>query len=82
VPDDRRRAVTVREVMLPLSQLIVAAPDDPLADLLPRMEPGAEHRVLVLDEGRLVGIISSSDVSRTVTWLMTAVQPRRDRSGQ
>jgi len=82
VPEDRRRAVTVREVMLPLSQLIVAAPDDPLADLLPRMEPGAEHRVLVLDGGRLVGIISSSDVSRTVTWLMTAAQPRRDRPGQ
>lgn len=33
-------------------------------------EPGAEHRVLVTDHGRLVVIVSLSDVSRTATWLM------------
>lgn len=67
---------TVGEVMVPLSQTVVAAPDTALADLLPRMEPGAEHRVLVLDEGALVGILSLSDVSRTVNWLMNSA-PRR-----
>ncbi|GAB2909310.1 site-2 protease family protein [Streptomyces heilongjiangensis] len=70
VPRAEAPAVTVRDVMVPLPRITVAAPDGPLADLLPRMEPGAEHRVLVIDHGRLVGIVSLSDVSRTVTWLM------------
>lgn len=81
VPEERRHAVTVELVMLPLSQVTVVGADDPLADLLPRMEPGAEHRVLVLDEDRLVGIVSASDVSRTVTWLMTTV-PRGRGDGR
>lgn len=70
VPQAEAHAVTVRDVMVSLSQTTVVEPDSPLADLLPRMEPGAEHRVLVMDHGRLVGIVSLSDVSRTVTWLM------------
>jgi Zn-dependent protease len=67
VPPENSGAVTV-----PLSRTTVAGTDDSLADLLPRMEPGAEHRVLVMDKGRLVGILSLSDISRTVTWLMNA----------
>lgn len=74
---EKSGAVTVGEVMVPLSRTTVAGPGDPLADLLPRMEPGAEHRVLVMDEGRLVGILSLSDVSRTVTWLMKAAPGQR-----
>ncbi|MFH8520431.1 site-2 protease family protein [Streptomyces gelaticus] len=76
VPLERSRTVTVGEAMVPLSQTTIAGPDDSLADLLPHMEPGAEHRVLVLDEGRLVGILSLSDVSRTVTWLMNPASKR------
>ncbi|WP_335934994.1 site-2 protease family protein [Streptomyces sp. PTD5-9] len=70
VPPGRSGAVTVGEVMVPLSRVTVVDPDTPLADLLPRMEPGAEHRVLVMEQGLLVGILSLSDVSRTVNWLM------------
>ncbi|MGX4695269.1 site-2 protease family protein [Streptomyces sp. JNUCC 63] len=76
MPQAEARAVAMREVMVPLSQTTVAGPDTPLADLLPRMEPGAEHRVLVVDQGRLVGIVSLSDVSRTVTWLMNTAGRR------
>lgn len=64
-PRNAGNTVTVRDVMVPLSQITVARPDDPLADLLPRLEPGAEHRVLVADDGRLAGILAPSDVSRT-----------------
>ncbi|WP_405682281.1 site-2 protease family protein [Streptomyces sp. NBC_00057] len=77
VPQAEAHAVTVSEVMVPLSQTTVVEPDAPLADLLPRMEPGAEHRVLVVDHGRLVGIVSLSDVSRMVTWLMNTAPGRR-----
>ncbi|MFE5091955.1 site-2 protease family protein [Streptomyces sp. NPDC056638] len=45
VPQAEAHAVMVSEVMVPLTQTTVVEPDAPLADLLPRMEPGAEHRV-------------------------------------
>ncbi|MFB7224720.1 site-2 protease family protein [Streptomyces sp. NPDC056227] len=77
VPQAEAHTVTVREVMVPLTQTTVVEPDAPLADLLPRMEPGAEHRVLVMDHGRPVAIVSLSDVSRTVTWLMNTVPGQR-----
>ncbi|WP_406411365.1 site-2 protease family protein [Streptomyces sp. NBC_01614] len=77
VPQAEARVVTVREVMVPLSETTVVEPDSPLADLLPRMEPGAENRVLVVDDDTLVGIVSLSDVSRTVTWLMNTTSGRR-----
>ncbi|MEU9760727.1 site-2 protease family protein [Streptomyces sp. NPDC047987] len=76
VPPGKSGTVTVGEVMVPLSRTIVTSPDTPLADLLPRMEPGAEHRVLVVDEGALAGILSLSDVSRTVNWLMSSASRR------
>ncbi|MGH3310949.1 MAG: site-2 protease family protein [Streptomyces sp.] len=78
VPWESAEAVTVDEVMVPLSKTTVVAPQDPLADLLPRMEPGAENRVLVVDGGRLAGILTLSDVSRTVTWLMNFARERRE----
>ncbi|MEV6423924.1 site-2 protease family protein [Streptomyces sp. NPDC051662] len=74
VPEGQRDSHTVADVMLPLEQVTTAAPDAPLADLLPRIQPGAENRVLVLDDHRVLGIISASDISRTVTWLMAARQ--------
>jgi CBS-domain-containing membrane protein len=63
-------------VMLPLPQVTVVGPDDPLADLLPRLEPGPGHQALVVDGGRLIGIVSPSDIARTVEWLTTTF-PRR-----
>lgn len=75
VPEARQRVTRVDEVMLPLSEVTVVGPDDPLADLLPRMEPGAEHRVLVVEDGSLLGIVSPSDINRTVRG-MTAVPGR------
>ncbi|MFD7894915.1 site-2 protease family protein [Streptomyces sp. NPDC059743] len=77
-PEDQRESLTVKDVMLPLTDITTAGPDDPLADLLPRMRPGAENRVLVLDDHRLLGIVSSSDISRTVSRLIAAKQHRVD----
>ncbi|MBO8191711.1 site-2 protease family protein [Streptomyces oryzae] len=74
---DQRDTTTVGEVMLPLSEVTTVAPDDLLSDLLPRMEPGAEHRVVVLDGRRVAGIVSPSDINRTLTWLMPPQPPPR-----
>ncbi|MFJ9582511.1 site-2 protease family protein [Streptomyces acidicola] len=79
VSQTEAQALPVRAVMVPLSKVIVVGPESPVADLMPRMEPGPEHRVLVLDRGMLVGIVSPSDVSRMVTWLMSTAPKRRGR---
>ncbi|WP_079023183.1 site-2 protease family protein [Streptomyces odonnellii] len=78
-PEDKRESLTVGDVMLPLAEVTTAAPDDPLADLLPRMSAGADNRVLVLDRHRVLGIISSSDIGRTVSWLIAAKRHQVDR---
>ncbi|MEU0939037.1 site-2 protease family protein [Embleya sp. NPDC005971] len=79
VPEPRRGMVTAGEIMLPLSRVVVVDPDDPLAELLPRLESGPENRVLVVDDGRLVGVLSASDVTRTMTWLVTTDPRHRER---
>jgi CBS-domain-containing membrane protein len=44
----------------------VAAPGELLVDLLPRLSGCSDGRVLALQDGRLVGIISPSDIARTL----------------
>jgi CBS domain-containing protein len=53
--------------MTPLAACAVVAPDTTLERALQEMgRAGAAGRALVVDSGRLVGIISASDVAR---WL-------------
>jgi CBS domain-containing protein len=55
---------TVAEAM---SRAIVSAsPSDELATAAHRMEGANIHRLLVMDRGRLVGIVTTSDVTRAV----------------
>jgi Zn-dependent protease/predicted transcriptional regulator len=66
VPAPQRAATPVRDVALPLAHVATAAPSEPLPALLPRLTPDSGHRALVLEAGRLVGIVTLADVSRTV----------------
>lgn len=66
VSPDRRRSVSVGALACPLPDVPTAAPDDPLVDLIERMAAGNENRALVLDGGRLVGIVSPTDIARAV----------------
>jgi Zn-dependent protease/predicted transcriptional regulator len=59
-----RKAMRVRDVMWKLDQVPIARPDEPLVDLLERMNRSAATRALVFDGDRLVGIISPADVAR------------------
>ncbi|MFH0242708.1 site-2 protease family protein [Streptomyces sp. HK10] len=72
VPEARRQAMTAEQAMTPLPDVTVVDAGDPLADLLPELVPGAENRALVTEGGLLAGIVSASDVSRAVSWLMAA----------
>jgi CBS domain-containing protein len=58
------RRLRVRDVMT--RDLLAVAPDDPLPAVARVMRDRRVHRVLVLESGRLVGIVSSFDVVRAV----------------
>ena len=64
VPGDRRAMTSLRDVACRPDEIVLAAPDEPLNDLLPRLSQCADGRALVVDEDRLVGIVSPSDISR------------------
>jgi Zn-dependent protease len=61
-----RSTTTVGDIAWPVDELPVVAPGDPLADLLPQLTGVADGRALVVVDGRLVGIVSPSDVTRAV----------------
>ncbi|MFJ8649195.1 site-2 protease family protein [Streptomyces sp. NPDC093546] len=64
VPEARRDELRVRDVATPLSRCALAAPDDLLSESLDKLRPGAGGRFLVVDEGRLVGIVTAKDIAR------------------
>lgn len=65
VPPAERAHVALSEVATPIEQVVVCAPDEELAAVLPRLM-GNDRRALVMVEGRLVGIVSPSDVARAL----------------
>jgi Zn-dependent protease len=66
VPPDQRDRVGLREVACNEKDLTITNPEERLTDLLPRLSQCADGRALVVTEGRLVGIVSPSDVNRAM----------------
>jgi Zn-dependent protease/predicted transcriptional regulator len=66
VPPDRRATTTLRDVACARDDLTLASPDEPVTDLLPRLNRCADGRALVVSGDQLVGIVSPSDISRAV----------------
>jgi Zn-dependent protease len=63
---ERRAWTTLRETACPMTEVPVAAPDEPAADLLPRLNAATDGRALVLSGGLLVGIVSPVDINRAL----------------
>lgn len=68
VPPDRRSTTSLREVACKPADIPLAEPDELMPALLSRLDGCADGRALVMSEGRIVGIVSPSDISRAVTW--------------
>jgi CBS domain-containing protein len=66
VPAGARGQTTVQDGGCPLSEVARATPDEPVADVLPRLDACSEGRALVFADGYLVGIVSPADMSRTL----------------
>lgn len=83
VPPERRADTTLRQAACPPNEIPLAGPEEPLAEVLPKMAESQDGRALVFVEGRLVGIVSPSDVSRAVALRGIGVQfgPGSDRVG-
>lgn len=63
VPPAQRASVRLRDVLVPLTRTPVFEPDTPLTDVVG--EP-MRSLALVVDEGRLVGVLSPGDVQRAI----------------
>jgi Zn-dependent protease/CBS domain-containing protein len=78
VPPEQRASTRLRDIACPLDQVAQARPEEPAADLLPRLSECAEGRALVISNGTLVGIVTPSDVSRALRWLgVPGLHPQR-----
>ena len=66
VPAGERGQTTLGEVACPLPEVAQATPDEPVADMLPRLNEFSERRALVFTGGHLAGIVSPADVSRAL----------------
>jgi CBS domain-containing protein len=78
VPAVRRPATRLIDTACPLSDVPVGRANEPIPDLLQRMEMSQDGRALVIDDaGRLVGIVSPSDIARFVQVSMLQSQARR-----
>lgn len=66
VPEAERPWTTVAEVACPMHDVAVADPDEPLIELLPRLNRAGDGRSLVLRDDRLLGIVSPIDITRAM----------------
>jgi Zn-dependent protease len=66
VPAADRSVTPVRRCARPLADLATGTPDEPVTALLRRMTTSGATRALILTDDRAVGIVTLSDVARTI----------------
>jgi Zn-dependent protease len=77
VPPGARSSTPLRAVAAGIGDLPLVAPDDLVTDVLPRMTRAADGRALVVAGGRLVGIVSPTDIVRRLE--LAGLRPPADR---
>lgn len=66
IPPAERAETLVRDIALPMDQVPTASPQEPLTDVVHRLTPVTGDRALVVDAGRVVGIITARDIARLI----------------
>jgi Zn-dependent protease/predicted transcriptional regulator len=66
VPHDEWRTRLVRDAMVPLDRVTVVTSSTPMNTALDRLGEDGRPLVLVLDDGRAVGLLTAADVARWV----------------
>ncbi len=67
VPREERAQRTVADVLSPLSEELTLPPDMDMGEALGRMTQSGTSRFLVMDQGRLAGLITLKDVSAAIS---------------
>lgn len=82
IAEERRAQVRVEEIAAPREDVATATSTDRLLDVLPEMGRSTDHRIVVVDDDRVVGIVSPTDIARTIELaeLTAAVPDRAARS--
>ncbi|MEV4458611.1 site-2 protease family protein [Microbispora sp. NPDC049633] len=83
VPPDDRATTRLRDIACPPADVPAAHPGDQLTELLQRMSGSTDGRAVVLgDDGRLVGLVTPTDISRTIQTVdLRAREPYRTPRG-
>jgi Zn-dependent protease len=68
IPADRWESTTVSDAMLPAAQLPTAMPTEQLTSVLERIRATSGGFALVLDRGRLVGLLTPDGINRAITF--------------
>ena len=66
VPHDEWNARRVREAMIPRDEVPLLDEDQPAIDALAELSTSELNRALVVDDGRLVGLLSITDLARAL----------------
>jgi Zn-dependent protease len=66
VPPQRRSSTLVDQIAMPLERVPTASPGESVTTLLERLGASAGHRALVVDGGRVVGIVTAHDLTRLI----------------
>jgi Zn-dependent protease/CBS domain-containing protein len=64
VPREEWTRRSVRDAMVPAEDGVVVSPREQMTEVLEKLSSSKARRVLVADQGELVGIITQSDISR------------------
>lgn len=77
LPADSRARTHLIDIATPIADVPVGRPNESIVDLLQRMQMSPDGRALVVDDaGRLVGVLSPSDIARYVQLCMLRSQGR------
>lgn len=66
VSRERWKSTAVEAVMIPVERVLTTTPESPLAEALRGMQEHGFHQLPVLEDGRLVGMLTRGDVLRYV----------------
>jgi Zn-dependent protease/predicted transcriptional regulator/ribosomal protein L40E len=66
IPKDRRETETVEQAMVHCEPTVTVRPMSTALDILHKMASARVERVLVVDDGRLLGIVTRGDLIRTI----------------
>lgn len=75
VPPAKRTSTLVGEVAWSVDEIPTSMPEEMLVDLVSRLGEEGDGRALVFSDGRLVGIVTPTDVSRTLQLAGLRKQP-------